>query len=103
MDPIWQKTTAPLRKPLPRKVTVEPPRAGPALGTVSKISARGVKIIGRPPDVVEAPSVMIETVTLLACLGGSWHCKLVEDNITARVAMFMPKRHNKSDPTKLCP
>jgi len=85
------------------KVTIEPPREGPALGRISTISARGVNIIGRPPDDVASPSPMIDIVTLLACFGGNWHCKLVEDKSMACVAFCMPNRQNKSEPTKLLP
>ena len=102
-DPIRQKDTAPLLKPVPMKVTIEPPLDGPALGRMSTISARGDKIIGTPPDAVVIPSPMMLIVMLPARFGGSRHCKLDEDSSMAGVAVCIPSRQDKSEPTKLLP
>ena len=102
-DPILQKDTAPLLKPVPTKVTVDPPLAGPELGMISTTRARGVRIIGKPPNDVETPSPTSDTVTLLAGFGGSWHCIIVVDRTIACVAFCTPKRQKRSVPKKLLP
>jgi len=95
-DPIWQKETAPLLKPVPTNVTIEPPRDGPVLGRMSTISARGERIMGMPPDSTGMLESMMLRVILLEGSAGSVQTIWELDRYSPMTTLVSPNRQPSS-------